>query len=266
MQREDDRPPSSGRPSLLSQAPQAKQAQQADMGRASVFDGLERRPAAAAPAAKRARKPLMLAGAAGILLFAAGVGIWLAAEPEPALTLAAAPAAPVSHPAAAPAATATSAAAVPGSEAPAATIVEETAAVSPPGDSRSLKEVLNDIPPKAPRAELTAALEKPHKPEPKKTEKAAQKPVQVAKKTDVKPKPKAAPPDSDVTLLAALMTHVQAAKTPSKEPSTPAYQLKQCGRMNEAGAAQCRAHLCATIASKEPECKQPAAVKTAAES
>ncbi len=263
MQREDDRPPSSGRPSLLSQAPQAKQA---DAGRASVFDGLERRPAAAAPTAKRGRKPLMLAGAAGILLLAAGVGIWLAAEPEPVLTLGAAPAAPVSHPAAAPAATATTAAAVPAPEAPAATIVEETAAVSPPGDARSLKEVLNDIPPKAPRAELTAALEKPHKPEPKKTEKAAQKPVQVAKKTESKPKPKTVPPDSDVTLLAALMTHVQAAKTPSKEPSTPAYQLKQCGRMNEAGAAQCRAHLCATTASKEPECKQPAAVKTAAES
>ncbi len=260
MQREDDRPPSSGRPSLLSQAPQA---QQAAPGRASVFDGLERRPAAAAPAAKRGRKPLMLAGAAGILVLAAGVGIWLAAGPEPALTLAAAPAAPVGHPAAGPAA---AAAAAPAPEASAATIVEETAAVSPPGDARSLKEVLNDIPPKAPRAELTAALEKPHKPEPKKTEKPAQKPVQVAKKTEAKPKPKAAPPDSDVTLLAALMTHVQAAKTPSKEPSTPAYQLKQCGRMNEAGAAQCRAHLCATTASKEPECKPAAAVKTAAES
>jgi hypothetical protein len=113
---------------------------------------------------------------------------------------------------------------------------------------------------------LTAALEKPHKPEHKKVEKAAPKQTQVAKKTDAKPKPKAAQPDSDVTLLAALMTHVQSSKTPSKEPSTPAYQLKQCSRMNEAGAAQCRAHLCATTASKEPECKHPATVKTAAES
>ncbi|NYE59790.1 pyruvate/2-oxoglutarate dehydrogenase complex dihydrolipoamide acyltransferase (E2) component [Duganella sp. 1224] len=254
MQREEDRRPSSGRPSLLSQAPQA------ESGRTSVFDGLERRPAggaSAAPAAKRARKPVLLAAAVGIVVLAAGIGIWLAAEPEPVLTVAAAPAA-------APAPAAPSAAAS-APAAPAATIVEDTAAVSAPADARSLKEVLNDIPPKAPHAELTAALEKPHKPEHKKTEKAAQKPAQVAKKTEAKPKPKAQP-DNDVTLLAALMTHVQSAKTPSKEPSTPAYQLKQCGRMNEAGAAQCRAHLCATTASKEPECKQPAAVKTAAES
>lgn len=260
MQREDDRPPSSGRPSLLSQAPQA------EPGRASVFDGLDRRPATAAPAASRARKPLLLAGiGAGVLVLAAGVAVWMAAEPEPQLTLAAAPAVKPSPATVAP----TAAAAAPAPEVPAATIVEETAAVSPPADSRSLKEVLNDIPPKAPRAELTAALEKPHanaaKPEHKKADKPASKQVQVAKKAEP-PKAKAKPQDSDVTLLAALMTHVQAAKGPSKEPSTPAYQLKQCGRLNEAGASQCRAHLCATTASKEPECKQPVAVKTAAES
>lgn len=260
MQREDDRPPSSGRPSLLSQAPQA------EPGRASVFDGLDRRPATAAPVASRARKPLLLAGiGAGVLLLAAGVAVWMAAEPEPQLMLAAAPAVKPSPATVAP----TAAAAAPAPEVPAATIVEETAAVSPPADSRSLKEVLNDIPPKAPRAELTAALEKPHanaaKPEHKKAEKPASKQVQVARKAEP-PKPKAKPQDSDVTLLAALMTHVQTAKGPSKEPSTPAYQLKQCGRLNEAGASQCRAHLCATTASKEPECKQPVAVKTAAES
>jgi hypothetical protein len=59
------------------------------------------------------------------------------------------------------------------------------------------------------------------------------------------------------------MAHVQSGK-PAKETSTPAYQLKQCKRMNEAGAAQCREHLCATTARNEPECKQqPVAVKTA---
>ncbi len=90
--------------------------------------------------------------------------------------------------------------------------------------------------------------------------------MQVAKKADGSGKPKPAAQDSDVTLLAALMAHVQSGN-PGKAPSTPAYQLKQCRLMNEAGAAQCREHLCSTTARKEPECKaQPAAVKTAAES
>lgn len=259
MQGEEKRPTTSGRPSLLSTEPPAED------GRASVLDGLERRPATASavgvgPVGRK--KALLAGGAAAIALLAVGVAAVLNFTPGPKLALPEAQtpmaAAPQPEPPA-PAAV------------PAATIVEETAAVSPAADNtRSLKEMLNDTPAKPPKDELTAALEKPHaapvKPklvEHKKADKPARKPVQVAKKTVTKPK---AQPDSDVALLAALMAHVQSGKT-AKETSTPAYQLKQCSRMNEAGAAQCREHLCATTARKEPECKQqPVAVKTAAES
>ncbi len=266
MQGEEKRPSPSGRPSLLSSEPQA------DAARASILDGLERHPAAAAATAKkRGRNKLALRGAiAGLLAVGAGIVAWVSLEPNPPLSLP--PASHANAPAAESAVAAAPAAPAAPVAAPAATIVEDTAAVSPPvADTRSLKEVLNDTPAKPQKDELTAALEKPHAAPPKpkvaehkKAEKPAKKNVQVAKKTE--PKPKAAPQDSDVALLAALMTHVQAGK-PSKEPSTPAYQLKQCSRMNEAGAAQCREHLCATTARKEPECKrQPVAVKTAAES
>jgi len=263
LQGEENRPSSGGRPSLLSAAPPA------DAARPSILDGLERHPAAAAATAKkRGRNKLALRGAiGGLLALGAGLVAWVSLEPNPPLSLP-----PASH-AIAPAAESVATAEPPAPaaapvSAPAATIVEDTAAASPAvNDTRSLKEVLNDTPAKPPKDELTAALEKPHKPklaEHKKVEKPARKPVQVAKKAE--PKPKVAPQDNDVALLAALMTHVQSGK-PSKEASTPAYQLKQCSRMNEAGAAQCREHLCATTARKEPECKQqPVAVKTAAES
>lgn len=259
MQGEEKRPATAGRPSLLSTDPPA------EASRASILDGLERRPATASavgvgPVGRK--KALLAGGAAAVALVAIGAAAFLNLKPGPKLTLPVAQA-PL---AAAPQPEPPTPAAV-----PAATIVEETAAVSPPADNtRSLKDMLNETPAKPPKDELTAALEKPHaapvKPklaEHKKADKPAKKPVQVAKKAETKPK---AQPDSDVALLAALMAHVQSGK-PAKETSTPAYQLKQCSRMNDAGAAQCREHLCATTARKEPECKQqPVAVKTAAES
>lgn len=255
MQRDDQRPPAAGRPSLLSEAPQP------DTGRSGILHGLEGggRPAAAAPASQRKRKNLVLAATGAVVVLGAAVAAmaWLggAADPDPVLALApppaAAPAAPVA----------------PAVAAPAAAIVEDSAAASPPVDNtRSLKEVLNDTPARTDHDELSAALERPHhapvpaKPklaEHKKVDTSAKKPVQLARKTEPAAKHQAARQDNDVRLLAALMAHVQT-NQPSKTPSTPGYQLKQCGRMNEAGAAQCREHLCATTARNEPECKQRA--------
>jgi hypothetical protein len=264
LQRDDERPSPSGRPSLLSEA------QQPDSGRGGILHGLEgKRPAAAAPSGKRkgGRMELVAAGAAVVALAVmTGVAVWMNSDDEPAT--------PPS--AAAPVAPAIAEVSAPAPAAPVATIVEDTAAVSPPADNtRSLKDLLNDTPATHDHDELSAALERPHAtPAPakvklaehKKVDKPARKPVQVAKKADGSGKAKPAAPDSDVTLLAALMAHVQSGN-PGKAPSTPAYQLKQCGLMNEAGAAQCREHLCSTTARKEPECKaQPATVKTAAES
>lgn len=266
MQRDDERPPSTGRPSLLSKE------QPAGADRNNILNGLEGKPAkparaaAAAPAASKGRSKLVIGVIAGLALLAMaiGVGAWMSGEPdvEPMVAHTAPPAAPVTPPAAAPAAAPDT-----------ATIIEETAAVSPAADNtRSLKDMLSDTPAatKQPHDELTAAFEsKPAVAKPKlaqaKTEKPRPKAVKVAQKTEpVKAKAKPAP-DSDVALLAALMAHVQAGQ-PSKAPSTPAYQLKQCALQNEAGAAQCRAHLCANAARKEPECKNPAPVKTASES
>jgi hypothetical protein len=278
LQRDDERPPSIGRPSLLSKD------QPAEADRINILTGLEtqagkpaRALAGAAPAAKARGTLVWGAAATGVLAFTAAVAVWMSSQPDTEAYAAmsatpirpAPPPTPAEAPVAAPAT---------------ATIIEETAAVSPAVDNtRSLKEMLNDSPEagKAPRDELTAALERPHsvvksKPklaqatEHKKTEQRQAKVAKVAQKSEqpVKAKTKAAP-DSDVALLAALMAHVQAGQ-PSKAPSTPAYLLKQCGLQNEAGAAQCRAHLCANAARKEPECKSAAKttapVKTASES
>lgn len=272
MQRDDERPPSTGRPSLLSKE------QPADADRNNILNGMEGKPTrgAALQATKgRAKIAMLSIAGVGLLGLAAGAYSLLSgthdAEPALAHAAAAAAATPITP----------APAAEPIVEPATATIVEETAAVSPAADNtRSLKDMLNDTPvaAKQPLDELTAALERPHvkaasKPKPKlaqateqkKSEQRAAKTTRVAQKTEAaKAKSKAAP-DSDVALLAALMAHVQAGQ-PSKAPSTPAYQLKQCGLQNEAGAAQCRAHLCANAARKEPECKNPAPVKTASES
>ncbi|NGZ84938.1 hypothetical protein [Duganella aceris] len=278
MQRDDERPPSTGRPSLLSKE------QPTGADRNNILNGLEgknakpARAAAAAPAASQKGNKGAIAAGVGVLLLALVIGgvVWMNGEPdvEPVLAHATVPAAtPITPPAATPvpAVAPPVAAAAPET----ATIVEDTASVSPATDNtRSLKDMLNDTPAaaKPPRDELTAALESPHaaaKPKPKlaqaKTEKPQAKTVKLAQKTEpAKAKAKPAP-DSDVALLAALMAHVQAGQ-PAKTPSTPAYLLKQCGLQNEVGAAQCRAHLCANAARKEPECKNPAPVKTASES
>jgi hypothetical protein len=68
--------------------------------------------------------------------------------------------------------------------------------------------------------------------------------------------------DSNVTLLAALVVHLQAKPAPGTRPSTPAKQLKQCRQLNDAGAEQCRVRLCAGSARKGAECKVTPMAKT----
>jgi hypothetical protein len=266
LQRDDERRSVSGRPSLLSEAPPGENS------RSGILQDLEgNRPAAGAPSIKRGWGKTTLLAAGGVVVGAALIaGMVAMVWSEGSAELAAA--AVTAQPPQLASAPVEANPPAPAQPAPVATIVEETAAVSPPADdTRSLKDVLNDTPGKHDHEELSAALARPHpapapaKPKLAEHKKAAQpvkRPVQVAKKAE-HPKAK---PDSDVTLLAALMAHVQAGN-PGKAPSTPAYQLKQCKLMNEAGAAQCREHLCSTTARKEAECKQaPVAVKTAAES
>lgn len=283
MQRQDDRPPKGGRPSLLSSE------QQAEAERQRILSTLDSKPTAAAPA-KAASKPpgkrsggLLLWGAvgAGALAIVGGTLVWMSNTPDEdslPLAVAAAPAAPAVA-AAVPSASAES-------EVSTAAILEDAAASSPPGDGKlpSLKEMLTAPAKQASgRDELKQALERPqaksqqvakveHKPEHKAERKAEHKPerkadTKLAQKAPAKDKEKGkekekAKPDNDVTLITALMAHLQT-RPPVKKTSTPADQLKTCKQYNAAGEEQCRARLCAADAKKEPECKAAPAAKTA---
>ncbi|MCU6499141.1 hypothetical protein LPN04_15190 [Rugamonas sp. A1-17] len=282
MQRQDDRPSKGGRPSLLSSE------QQVEAERQRILNTLDSKPKAAAPA-KAATKPagkrsgLLVWGAAGagVLAIVGGTLFWMSNTPDEdslPLAVAAAPAAPVT-PAAAPPVPAES-------EVSTAAILEDAAASSPSAEGKlpSLKEMLvAPAKPASGRDELKQALEQPqakpqqvakaeHKPVHKAERKAEHKPerkpdnVKLAQKAQAKEKEKEkSKPDNDVTLITALMAHLQT-RPPVKKTSTPADQLKTCKQYNAAGEEQCRARLCAADAKKEPECKAAPAAKTASNS
>jgi hypothetical protein len=66
---------------------------------------------------------------------------------------------------------------------------------------------------------------------------------------------KKAEPDSDVTLLQALVAHAQAHPEPARRPGIEA-QLKQCEQSGKDGAAEsCRARVCAGRAGTDAACK-----------
>ena len=93
--------------------------------------------------------------------------------------------------------------------------------------------------------------------------KAQDKAREAAKDRKTKAKPGAArEQDSDVVLLAALMSHMD----PKKGKATPAEQLASCRRYNAAGEEQCRARVCAAAGPKEPACKRVQAARTDSES
>jgi hypothetical protein len=65
-------------------------------------------------------------------------------------------------------------------------------------------------------------------------------------------------PDSDVVLLAALMSHME----PANRKATPAQQLEACRRYNAAGEAQCRARVCEKAGRKEAACRRVPAARS----
>ncbi|GJI93817.1 hypothetical protein RugamoR57_05350 [Duganella caerulea] len=282
MQRQDDRPSKGGRPSLLSSE------QQAEAERQRILSTLDSKPAAAAPA-KAAGKPpgkrsgLLVWGAAGagVLAIVGGTLVWMSNTPdEDSLPLAVA------------ATQAPPAAAVPApteSEVSTAAILEDSASANSAAEGKlpSLKEMLTaPAKPASGTDELKKALERPqakpqlvakaeHKPEHKADHKAERKAehkperkadnAKLAQKAPAKEKEKGKQSDNDVTLITALMAHLQT-RPPVKKTSTPADQLKTCKQYNAAGEEQCRARLCAADAKKEPECKAAPAAKTASNS
>jgi hypothetical protein len=94
----------------------------------------------------------------------------------------------------------------------------------------------------------------------KATDKVREKPREAGK--EKRAKPGAREQDSDVVLLAALMSHMD----PKKGKATPAEQLEACRRYNAAGEEQCRARVCAAVGPKLPACKRVPAARADAES
>ncbi|MYN18376.1 hypothetical protein GTP81_16620 [Rugamonas sp. FT107W] len=285
MQRQDDRPPKGGRPSLLSSE------QQAEAERQRILSTLDSKPAAAAPA-KAAGKPpgkrsgLLVWGAAGagVLAIVGGTLVWMSNTPDEDSLPPAVAATPAPQPAPAAATPASTE-----SEVSTAAILEDATSANSAAEGKlpSLKEMLTaPAKPASGSDELKQALERPqaksqqvakveHKPEHKTDRKAERKAehkperkadnARLAQKAPAKEKEKGKLPDNDVTLITALMAHLQT-RPPVKKTSTPAEQLKTCKQYNAAGEEQCRARLCAADAKKEPECKAAPAAKTASNS
>ena len=259
MRSNDDSPRPSTRPSLLTPA------QQAEADRSRILSHLEggRRPAPVAHEGRRSSRLAvwggMLAGA--VLLLATGA--WLgqretAAEDEPVLA-STAPALPA-PPAPAVAAASASASA-------AASIREEEQPALP---RQSLSDMLGaGLPPPVPvpvhgaRDVLSKALETPQKSTPKPARAPQKKPPAKPLKPAEPAKPAVTPEqESDVALLAALVSHAQAGTAAKKSPPPSLQaQLQQCGKLKPAAADSCRQRTCAGRTDK-PLCKAAKAART----
>lgn len=300
MQHSDERPPTSGRPSLLSLD------QQAEADRHRILTGLDTKPAGTTAGKEKARRGITVWFVAGavVLALSAGAGMWLVNEGEKEIVSA-------------------GTAPLPATPAPAAELAPEPVPVRGTADEVSTAAILDETPVVADKAapegakkegadDLTKMLEHgmpaappagaavppmvladgkgaaaPARPVPVRPAKparpAAKAPVKkpvakvapgasnvaprprvavaapAKKKTEVHPKA-AAPVDSDVALLAALVAHSKA--TQPKGSTGVGAKLKQCKSLGSvAEANQCRARVCAS-ARNEAECKSPNAAKT----
>lgn len=71
----------------------------------------------------------------------------------------------------------------------------------------------------------------------------------------------AAPVDTDVALLAALLAHTK--KAPASAGTKAARELKRCAALGSGAADKCRERLCAGESKGAPECKAPRVAKAA---
>lgn len=269
MQHSDERPTSSGRPSLLSSE------QQAEADRHRILSGLDSKSEADTGAGKARRGKLRwVVAAVAVSAIVAGSAVWLAGEGEKEIVLA-------------------GTAPLPSTAAPAAALASEPPPATPQPDEVSTAAILEDAQTSAPKAapvvdkkpaddELSKLLEpKVDAPAHVAVKAAPKKPVLVAKaahaKAAAKPHPQTAmtmniepvlkkkpvahpkavvQADSDVALLAALVAHSKA--TQPKRPTGIGAKLLQCKTLGSvAEAEQCRARLCAGSAKHDSECKAP---------
>lgn len=263
MQHQGDRPVRGGRPSLLSPEEQPVQERQ---GILSSLDGMPGQAAAAQAPRPRSRALAWGGVAAGVVavcgaLFLFGGSDERAAPVAAPVQVAAAPAAPAAP---------VTPVSLPAPAAPAAAVLRDEPALP----AEPMTNPLADMAPAAPahRKERAAKAEKSAKAEKAERKeahakaahaKAQDKAREAAKDRKTKAKPGAArEQDSDVVLLAALMSHMD----PKKGKATPAEQLASCRRYNAAGEEQCRARVCAAAGPKEPACKRVQAARTDSES
>lgn len=268
MQHSDERPQSSGRPSLLSTE------QQAEADRHRILGGLDGKPKGSTAGAAKSRRGKLnwLAAGATVLALGTGSALWLSAEGEKEIVLA-------------------GTAPLPSAPAPAAALAAEPVKLTPEPEEVSSAAILEDAPVVAsapaddelskmlePKADAPAPARVAVTAAPKKhvaLAKVAAKPhAPTAMAMNVEPvlrkKPPAhskavAPEDADVALLAALVAHSKA--TQAKRPGGAAAKLRQCKTLGSvAEAEQCRARLCAGSAKNESQCKGPNLAKASLES
>jgi type IV secretory pathway VirB10-like protein len=265
LQHQGDRPVRGGRPTLLTPDEQAAPGRQ---GILSSLDGMQGQAAAAPGPRPRSRALAWGGAAAGAIAVCGALFLFGGSEDRAApvaapVQVAAAPAAP-----AAPVTPVSLPAQVPAQAAPApapAVLRDEPAAPAGPVPN-PLAEM---APPAAParHKERSAKADKAERKEAhaktahaKAQDKSREKPREAGK--EKRAKPGAREQDSDVVLLAALMSHMD----PKKGKATPAEQLEACRRYNAAGEEQCRARVCATAGHKEAACKRVPAARADAES
>jgi hypothetical protein len=305
LQHSDERPPTSGRPSLLSTE------QQAEADRNRILGGLDGK-SGAAPGAVRSKRRYswLAAGLAAVVAIGAGSAVWLSGEGEKEIVLA-------------------SSAPLPAAPAAAAPLVSEPPPANPEADDVSTAAILQDVPPapakpaaedsKGAKDELTSLLErpsseaapvlppaavaKPVKPAPvKAAAKPAPKKVVLAKATPKKESKKEVKKDAkkdgksaSKTALAAAPANKKTEKKTEKKAETPAKavdtdvtllaalvahskatqpkktvtpgeKLRQCKTLASVEAAdQCRARLCASSAKNEAACKAPSLARSSSE-
>jgi len=259
LQHQGDRPVRVGRPSLLSPDEQAVPEQK---GILSSLDGMHAPTRAVQARRPRSRALAWGCGAVGAIVVGGALFLFGGGDEHraPPVAVAAAPAAasvadvpraapvtPVSMSAPAPVA---STAAVLRDE-PAAPVLSEPAAptvnpladmAAPPAPARHKERAA-----KAEKAERKDAHAKA----------AHRKAHETAQEKRAKPRAEREP-DSDVVLLAALMSHID----PASRKATPAQQLEACRRYNPAGEEQCRARVCEKAGHKEAACKRVPATRT----
>jgi hypothetical protein len=252
LQHQGDRPVRVDRPSLLSPDEQAAPERQ---GILSSLDGMQAQPRAAP--GPRPRSRALAWGFAGAGAIVAGAALFLLNGGEerhaPAVAAAAAPS--VAAVAEAPRAAPLTQVSLPEPAPPTAAVLrdEPAAPVEPePEPAGPMPNPLADMAvPPAPEHHKAHAAKEAHA-------KAAHRKAHETAAAKRSKRHAGREQDSDVVLLAALMSHID----PANRKATPAQQLEACRRYNAAGEAQCRARVCQAAGRKEAACKRMPVART----